>query len=335
MQFEVKKMNISKPFSISENCNEKIKNLLINTTLGTKGAQYKHLNTEEIIEDLDNPLFFYLERNDKVIGNITFCRREKNWYIRYFAFDTFFQSSSAKNRNKNSHLKNQIKTVFEQKDINFYAYIEPNNTRSKMMAETFGFEKISTLKTIIYSRLKPKLSKKLIEINDIKEIEKENNQFKTHLFYTSFNPKRVKFLALKNEKNEIIASARVQKANWEIKRLAGKFGALFVQMIPFIPLLNSFLKPKNHRFLVLDLIFAKNEVDLNELLESILAKENYKLIFCWIDEKDKLLNLENKINWGLFSKLIGNPKVDVVAKINTKQNINLNKPTFVCGIDLI
>lgn len=328
-------ISLTKPFKLEVICNESIKNLLQKTTLGTNGAKYVHLNTAEIIEELDNPLFFYLERNDKAIGNITFCQRENFWYIRYFAFDQIFQSSQSNPKTKNSKLKNQIKTFFNQSEINFYSYIDPKNVRSKIMSQQFGFEKIGSLTTLIFSRLQPKISKNFIEISDENELNQVNFNFEEEQFFTTQEIKRSKTYALKNENSRIIASARVQKAHWEIKRLPGKAGLHLVKIIPYIPFLNQFLKPKNHQFLVVDCVLSTNEKALNSLFESILATENQKLIFWWLDEKNELLKLKNKVNWGIFSRFIGNPKVDVVAKINTKKNIDLKKTFFVSGIDLI
>jgi hypothetical protein len=328
-------MKVNFPFKVSEKISPNIFTLLKSTTLGTNGAMYVHQNTEEIIDDLDQALFFYLERNENVIGNVTFCRREQFWYIRYFAFDKIFQSKKSKVKAKNSILKSQLSDVFNQEGINFYAYIEPNNLRSKFMAENFAFEKIGALKTLTFSRLNPKLSKNLIEISDIDTIFTLNSQFKNQLFYNGFCPKRTKVYGLKDENNQIIASARVQKAHWEIKRLPGKFGGILLKLIPFVPILNRFLKPKNHHFLVLDAVNVSNEKDLSLLFESILAKEKYTLIFLWIDEKDELLKLQKKVNWGLFSYFIGNPKVDVVAKINNESTMDFTKTFYVSGIDLI
>ena len=60
---------------------EAVIKLLESTTLGTNGAMYRHLDTRDRIKQADNPLFLSLERNEKVIGNITFCNRNDHWYI--------------------------------------------------------------------------------------------------------------------------------------------------------------------------------------------------------------------------------------------------------------
>ena len=344
-------MEIKAPFFLSNSWNKSILDLLQKTTLGTNGARYQHLNTSEIIDDLDNPLFLTLERNNSVLGNVTFCKREKYWYIRYFAFEQIFQikkSASFDNLTDSSNLKSKkivlkstLNHFFEEslKTENecFYAYIDPKNLRSKFMCENFGFQVIGKLKTHSFSRLKPKSVEKLIEIVDLKEIDNVKSKFENHLFYTNFQPKRTKIYALKNELGEIICSARIQKAHWRIESLPGKFGKTIVKIIPLIPILKKIFNPKDYRFLVSDMVYCKdnNSENLAKLFEGILAKENYKLMLWWIDEKDKLNHLDKKISWGIFKLFLGNPIVDIVAKFDDSKKIDSEKTIFVSGIDLI
>ncbi len=334
-------MEIKAPFFFRNSWNKSILDLLQKTTLGTNGARYQHLNTSEIIDDLDNPLFLTLERNNSVLGNVTFCKREKNWYIRYFAFEQIFQAQNISHKTKKSNLKTAINDFFEEslKSENdcFYAYIDPKNVRSKFMCENFGFQTIGKLKTHSFSRLKPKSVANLEEIVDLEEVQSLNSKFEKNLFYTNFHPKRTKIYALKNEHGEIICSARIQKARWRIESLPGKFGKTLVKIIPYIPILNKLLNPKDYRFLVPDMVFCKdnNPESLSKLFEGILAKEKYKLMLWWIDEKDKLNHLDKKISWGIFKLFLGNPIVDVVAKFDDSKKPKIEKTIFVSGIDLI
>lgn len=327
-------MKIRAPFILREAYTEAILDLLQQTTLGTDGARYRHNNTAEIIQDLDHPLFLSLERNQKVIGNITFCRRENNWYIRYFAIDPLFQSSKGASREKKSILKSRIRDFFEEQNaqgICFYAYIDPKNLRSKLMSETFGFETIACLKTHSFSRSHPKRSEKLVEITD--SILTWSEPFRRQLFYTDYQPKTSRVYAL--EKNgETLAFARARRAHWKIERLPGKLGGLWVKMVPF---LNRFLVPSNHRFLVLDKVWAKNNDPqlLEELFESVLAAEKHRLILWWVDEKDPVLQHEKRIFWGIFRRFLGNPPVDVVARFHPGNKPETGQPVFVCGIDLV
>lgn len=329
-------MKLFPPFYLRENHTDSILDLLQKTTLGTNGAKYQHLNTKEIIKDLDNPLFLSLERNDIAIGNITFCRRNDNWYIRYFAFDSLFQSKESSNKRKKSTLKDNISSFFEDKlneGISFYAYIDPKNIRSKQMSKTFGFQKIGSLITYSFSRKNPKINKNLIELSENKSTYLDS--FNAQLFHTPYQANRTKIYVLYSDSGEEIASARVQHALWRIERLPGKLGGLLVKLIPYIPLINQFFKPSNYQFLVPDCVKANSSDALETLFESILAQENSKLMLWWLDEKDLLNRFENKISWGIFKYFLGNPKVDVVAKLSKEKQMDTSKPFFVNGIDLI
>ena len=89
-------MVLSSIFKLRLEATPALLELLNNTTLGTNGAKYRHLDTSKRILEADNPLFLSVERNDKVLGNITFCQRDNFWYIRYFAFSTYTQSGIKK-----------------------------------------------------------------------------------------------------------------------------------------------------------------------------------------------------------------------------------------------
>lgn len=329
-------MKLNPPFFLREQYSSSILDLLQKTTLGTNGARYQHLNTPEIINDLDNPMFLSLERNEKAIGNIAFCRRNENWYIRYFAFESLFQSKGASQKQKKSSLKETIQEFFDENTEagkTFYAYIEPKNIRSKQMCENFGFQVIGKLKTYSFSRLKPKLNSNLTEIKEDKA--QFLTAFSQDLFYTDFQPKRTKVYVLKNDLGEIIASARIQHAHWKIERLPGKLGGTLVKILPFIPVLRQFLNPKSYRFLVPDCVSAISSEALETLFEALLAQEKERLLLWWIDEKDALKQFEQAISWGIFKRFLGNPSVEVMAKFSEDNRPKTGKTFFVNGIDLI
>ncbi|MFN5417488.1 MAG: hypothetical protein ACK5B9_10560 [Flavobacteriia bacterium] len=329
-------MKLEAPFFLREQYNQSLLDLLQKTTLGTNGAKYQHLNTSEIIKDLDNPLFLSLERNEKTIGNIAFCRRDENWYIRYFAFEKLFQSTKTSKNQKKSKLKDTLGSFFDshsEEGKTFYAYVEPTNIRSKQMCLNFGFQVVGALKTYSFSRKNSKLNSNLEELTE----DKSNyiSSFSEDLFFTAFQPKRSKIYVLKNEIGEEIASARIQHAHWRIERLPGKMGTFLVKILPYIPIINQFLNPNNYRFLVPDCVKAKSSEALETLFESILAQEHSKLLLWWIDEKDALNRLDKNIKWGVFKRFLGNPKVEVLAKFSESNSPVTSKTFFVNGIDLI
>jgi hypothetical protein len=343
-------MALSSIFKLRQEATPALLELLNNTTLGTNGAKYRHLDTSKRILEADNPLFLTVERNDKVLGNITFCQRDKFWYIRYFAFSTSTQSGRKKKQEDkgNSFLKRELNQFFDEvfegkhteKPIeSMYAYIDPKNDRSKWMSEYFGFNVISQLATQSYSRIFPKASKRLEIITDWELLKPlVEKEFYEHSYFFTTHAQKGPFYALKENDGAILAFSRVTKVNWEIVRLPGKQGGFLVKIIPFIPFINRVLKPKKHTFLVPDIVVAKehNPVVLNELFSGILAAEKLNLLLWWVDKNEPLyLAVKEKLKWGILHKIIGAAPVDVVQRKNPNLNRPAKSPVFVAAFDMI
>jgi hypothetical protein len=232
-------MNLPAGFHWHEAPTPEIIALLNETTLRTNGARYRHLDTIDRIHEADHPLFLTLEWRERVLGNLTFCRRNQHWYIRYFAFHRSFQASKqTRQKQGDSRFKTGIKAFFETQlnagDVDtFYAFIDPKNDRSKWMSENFGFSVIAQLATQSYSRVSPKASKRLSIVQDWNEIRLlvEQNYGKHHYFLTT-HAEKPPFYVIKDELGEIIACTRVTRVHWEIVRLPGKWGGFLTKMIP-------------------------------------------------------------------------------------------------------
>jgi hypothetical protein len=324
--------------------------LLQGTVLGTKGAKYKHLDTSKRIYEADNPLFLSVERAEKTLGNVTFCRRGEHWYIRYFAFQSNTQSSENKKRNqrKNSVLKQELNSFFQQvlKENewqepvkSFYAYIDPKNEKSKWMSESFGFQTIAQLATQSFSRVNPQKSNRLTQLSDWNEIAPIIRGFYgENKYYFETHCSKPPFFVLKNAESEIIACAKAVHVNWEIVRLPGKMGSFLTKTIPFIPFLRKLIRPKKHHFLVPEIVWTKNNDSdlLTELFESILADQKLNLILWWTDLENPLYqHVQSEVKWGLLNTLIGVSLVDVVQlKSATFHDIN-KQAVFVTANDMV
>lgn len=319
--------------------------LLESVTLGTNGAHYRHLDTRERISEADNPVFLSLERHEKVLGNITFCKRGTNWYIRYFAFANRLQSGGNKKSSGDNFIKREIATFFSEafekgEAKSFYAYIDPNNVKSLWMSENFGFKTIGRIATQSFSRVSPKVSHCIQKINDWDEIsENVRSNFSHYQYYFETQSSKPPFYILRDDNDENIAHAKINIATWEIKRFPGKLGGILTKMIPFIPRLNKIIRPKKHSFVVPDSVWVKddNPKILEELFEGILYQEKQNLILWWIDEKDKLYNaVQSKTKWGVLHKIIGVSYANVVERNNDEnQLLEINQPVFTSGFDFI
>ena len=313
-------------FRIYEEATPELIQFLERTILGTNGARYQHLNTAQRIKELDNPLHISLIRNEKIIANITFCRRGKNWYIRYFAFDMVFQSTSKKGRtNRNSLLRAELTQFFRDKlesgEVDcFYAYIDPKNDRSFIFANELGFTKKSTFYTQTFSRLSPKSSKsvKILKFDD-PILEEKIKYFESESFFHDVK-KSAEFYGLFSEDNNLIGIAAINRLNWKIFRLPGHFGKILTEIIPFLPFIKKIVVPNNHQFLGLDHVWIESDDPkfYTELFESILAIEDKKLAIWWADSRLEKLD---PINWGIAHRFLGVNPVDLYV-------LNASKKSF-------
>jgi hypothetical protein len=220
-----------------------------------------------------------------------------------------------------------------------YAYIDPRNDRSKWMSENFGFKVISQLATQSFSRFYPKISSRVVVSSDWNEIKTiVEKQYGQNDYFFTKHAEKAPFYILKDDKGELLAFTRVTKVNWEIVRLPGKMGGLLTKIIPFIPFLKKLIKPKNHTFLVAEIVFSKdhNPQLLDELFSSILAQEKCNLMLWWIDERDPLYtSIKDKMHWGFFNKLIGVNPVDVVERRNANFSTQTSSQVFVTAFDMV
>lgn len=341
---------LSSIFKLRAKATENIVALLSETTLGSNGALYAHLDVEKRINELDNPLFLSIERNEKVLGNITFCRRNENWYIRYFAFSQALQSNgkTKSKSSKTNRLKTELSQFFstcleegynDSEIENFYAYIDPANAKSLWMSENFGFKTIGKIATQSFSRISPKKSKRVEMCNNLTEIDSFlTKNFKKHSFFIDLHSKKPPFYIIRDENDDIIAFTKATIANWEIKRLPGKMGKLLVSIIPLVPGLRKIIRPKNHTFIVPEAVVIKNNDAelLSELFEGILALNQLNLMLWWVDEEEKVYqSVKGKIKWGILDKLIGVNHANLVAKSSSIETKVLKSPFYITGIDFI
>jgi len=349
-------MSLPSFFKLIDSPTKEVIELLQDTQLGTNGAQYRHLDTQKRIAELVNPLFLFIQRHDKVLGNITFCRRlmpdgKTSFYIRYFAFDSKW-SSSGNTRQKpagESLLKKGLNTFFTEafngnhgtKPDLFYAYIEPRNVRSLWMAESFDFKVLAEINTFSFSRFFPKASSSFRQLDEQEVIEYAqmlNQAYGEHSLFFPHHTLKDKPIYGYFENGAMTAACKVHNVNWEIIRLPGKFGSLLTKMIPYIPLVNKLIKPTFHRFVVIEglVSLTKNQRHITALFESILADNQTHLMLFWYDNKDAKLNeLLTRQNKGFSKYLLRNQQVKLVGKCDENQELKLKSPYYVSGFDLI
>ena len=329
-------------FEQAEHIHSDLVALFEQTVLGTNGAKYKHLDVAQSVAHTDNPLSFSLRRRAQLIANITFCKRPFGLYLRYFAFDKRFQSKGKARMNPKSQIKQEIENVFKDITARYpgsqaycYAYIDAKNVRSKWMSETFGFQTKAYLNTQTFSRVFPKaaanLRKEKIEGQVFQTIESYYSHYSA--YFTHFFENGTVY-TLCNDKGERLAFAQFHQVRWEIQRLPGKLGGLQVKLLPYIPFLRQLIQPKEHTFLVPDVVCnpSGNIADVSRLFEAVLAQEKLNTMLWWNDTRDLLYQkAQQTFKWGLLHQIIGVAKVDVVVR----GDFEPKEPVFIAAFDMV
>jgi len=324
-------------FKEAHDANDLVKRLINNTVLGSNGARYRHLHVAEHLKLLDNPLFFSLESTARCFGAICLCHRGKAQYLRYFTFDSAFQSALSlpkTNKPKNATLKKAVENFFNRTaELPIYAYIEPENMRSLHMAKQFSFEKWRQITLFHFSRIKPKANDQLLRISYDHAIPFVREAYKQHAFYYE-NEKAGTFYGWKTS-NGLSIIVRVHKTAWEIKSLKGKYGAWLAKLIPFIPLVRNLIVPKQHTFIALDSLvcISRASVSRNEVeafFSALLSEFKVKHMMFWCDESSPVIQSFTLPRWGILQALIGKTKIHVVVRGTQPEG-----PLFINAFDLM
>ena len=138
----------------------------------------------------------------------------------------------------------------------------------------------------------------------------------------------------RSPKGDLLALGKFSDVNWEISRLPGKMGGVFVRVLPYIPMLRKLVNVKQHQFLVPEAICLKEEhpQQLSAFLSGVLAMENRHMMLWWMDEREPLyVKVKDRMNWGIMHRIIGVSSVDVVVR----GNYDVPQPIYVTAFDFI
>ena len=312
--------------AVGQTFDDKIVILLKQTIYGTNGPKYQHTGQEIKLANLKSPIFFTLKKGEQVIGFYCLCEREVmvgaenylGYYGRYLTVDKHFQGN---------HYGNLLKKVAtEYIKVNsispsiMYSYIEENNNRSLNISKTLGFESISTLETIIFSRLYPQKNVNISRLN--------STEFSTMLSKLEFHNSTTILRTFENinyqdnyfvikEKDSVIAGLQANPVQWKIKEMKGISGKILLKILPHIPILKRLINPEKYDFLAIEGIFIESgyEEYLYDLLEGVLYQSAVTSALIQLDSKSPFLKLfKEKKNLGLLNSMKEDVKTQVMVK---------------------
>ena len=332
--------------SVGQAFDDEIVNLLKRTIYGTKGPKYQHTGQEIKLANLKSPIFFTLKNKEEIIGFYCLCEREVRvgkeiflgYYGRYFAVDEHFQG--------NNYGTQLIKLSTEYLEFNcksqsiLYAYVEENNTRSLNVFQNLGFDSISTLETIIFSRLYPKGNSNIYRLNPteistiLSKLESHNS---TTILRTFENINYQDNYFVIRDKGIIVAGLQANPTRWKIKEMEGFSGKILLKVLPHIPILKRLINPEKYDFLAIEGLFVEPgyEEYLYDLLEGVLHQFDMTSALIQLDSQSKFLRLfKKKRDLGLLNSLKKDFKTHVMVRVfNSNSSLIKEGEAYISSFD--
>jgi hypothetical protein len=347
-----------------------LQRLIDNTVLGTKGLIYRHGRVGDRLKFMHHPYHLSLYRGEKMLGNLSLAHYDTKmsfgmanaYYIRYFAFDKIFKTSSQEKKKRSSDnvfrriIANIMTRHPSEHGINYnetteapayhYAYIEPDNMRSLHHAMGFDFETSRKFETIPFSRLKPKKAVDFEEVLD----KKSRSEVKELLseFYSGHNGVHFEYLfhhdnyfVVRDNDGKIIAGCQVNDCMFHVENVGSPMFQAITRGLKITGLDKAVLDIENLRFLSFDHVYTTpgNEKVLIKLMESLLAKFKLKFSLLWFDSEDptlKMLVNSGKLGW--VSKVYNASPNNIVTHsitLNEEQKKALTeRPWFIATFDM-
>ena len=325
------------------------------TVLGTPGKiRYRHTSFAEKFPFLGKIYFLILLKSDRLLGSVAFSLRDirsgdkkhRSWYIRYFSIraplrDATYKRKRAKKSEKPGR-DNLLKTTadpffsepdqlaegtrFEDDRSLIYAYVEKDNLRSWNFSESVGFETVGKIRTVLYSRFKPK---KHPEVHPLAEEEKDFIRTRLLDFYKDYNMYtdqnifyNDQYLVWK-ENGRIVAGCQANPEMWDIIHIPGFLSKVFLKGLTRLPYISKRFDPKFLKFVAFEGIWYDPEYEtcLLPLIESALSLHNRYLGMLWLDGKSHVMKLSDSLGKrGLLYRFFKTAQGDIRVKfINWKE----------------
>lgn len=328
---------------------QEVFDLLDQTEWGTKDTVYQHFGAEEHILHIKDPQFYVLRQGSEFLGCAIFCRRGgatpdhkgHTYYIRFFS-----ASPKVKGKGIVGYFSKEVMEWIRKEAPGsscFYALTEKRNVRVNKVVESVGFEALTTIKTVGFSRFFPRPVPGVAPLPDAEfrrfmpELEKH---FSQHAFWTAENLRADGNYFVLRDEGRIVAGVQVHRGHWRIKNMPGMVGKYVVPILPNIPLFNRVFNADNFRFLSFEAIYVLPgyEHRLQDLFETALHAHGLYSAIYWLDERDPLYETVLKQNRpGLIQQFLGSAEAHFIVSMKdlddrVKEELH-TKPVYVSSYD--
>jgi hypothetical protein len=342
------------------------------TTLGQPGSfRYQHVNLVDRLTAPGENYFMFLRKGGKMMGSVGFVGRHTqtggldhdSWMIRYFSIKAPFREVPRRLKEK-SDLKDEhkrttvlgrfIQPVFAQpsqlrgeadpeRPSIIYALIDKKNLRSMNFSAQMGMETVSEVANFSFSRLTPKLSRRVEQLADS---EKDSMERMLHDFYSGYNLffsntlfKDQGYHVIR-ESGRVVAGVQEYPITWRVIDFGSAMANWMVRVGTKIPWVKRRVDPQEVRMLAFDGIFCEPGYEdlLYELMEGVLARSERYLAMLMMDRKSGLYQIfSEKGRLGPVHRVLGTFMADVrVRFINIPDEVRklfLERPTYIPTYD--
>jgi hypothetical protein len=342
------------------------------TTLGQPGSfRYQHVNLVDRLTAPGENYFMFLRKGGKMMGSVGFVGRHTqtggldhdSWMIRYFSIKAPFREVPRRLKEK-SDLKDEhkrttvlgrfIQPVFAQpsqlrgeadpeRPSIIYALIDKKNLRSMNFSAQMGMETVSEVANFSFSRLTPKLSRRVEQLADS---EKDSMERMLHDFYSGYNLffsntlfKDQGYHVIR-ESGRVVAGVQEYPITWRVIDFGSAMANWMVRVGTKIPWVRRRVDPQEVRMLAFDGIYCEPGYEdlLYELMEGVLARSERYVAMLMMDRKSGLYQIfSEKGRLGPVHRVLGTFMADVrVRFINIPDEVRklfLERPTYIPTYD--
>jgi len=319
------------------------------TVVGTPGGiRYQHITAIDKLKAITNCYFLLLKRSGRILGSIAYHLRKtrtgdldyKTWYVRYF-------SINAPLRNTKKYRKNNKRPVEERsssllKDIThlihdnperlldvdtkevpkavLYATIEAANERSKNFAAIGGYERITDVHTIIFSRLRKRSSAGIEKLQESELLQMRKTLSVFYGDYALYTDEYVflneDYYVLKKD-GEVVAGVQANDEMWRVRSIGNKSVDWLIRSLTRTGYVKRRFTYEQMRFLGIEGIYYREgmELEFYRLLEGVLSLKNHHLAMMVLDGKSPEYNMLMKHGrLGPLHRFLGTFRVYLFAK---------------------
>ena len=343
-----------------------------NTILGQPGSfRYQHVDLVDRLTASGENYFMFLRKNGKMMGSVGFVGRHSqtggvkhdSWMIRYFSIKAPLRTTPKKRKEK-SDLKDEnkrttvlgrfIQPVFAhpsqlrgdedmEKPSIVYALIEQKNLRSMNFSAQMGLETIGEVVNFSFSRLRPKASKRVVQLPDM---EKEAMKHLLQEFYRDYNlfysdklfMDQAYYVILNS--GRVVAGIQAYPVTWRIVDFGSGAVNRLVHLLTKISWVKQRIDPEELKMLAFDGIYCEPGYEdvLYELMEGVLERTGRYVAMMMMDRNSGLYRIfRDRGHLGPVNKVLGTFKADLRMRfINIPREVKeqfLSQPTYISTYD--